>query len=557
MAGAMESRLSIIIAVLLCGTLRAQTSAPPAAFDPEGQPVRWEAQTWQVAKEAILRDRIEQFLDAPESSIAARADYELAMDRIIALLPAGIVGARNLDEAFSLLPSADAAPEDSRLCEAIALQVLRAWQTQRQTARLEAAAAFLEGQDSASNSVLLDAARSPAGLSPARVRSEFQSLIVRLFLQRRFRHVLIASAFYRNIFDDADNRLRLDADTRQLFARGSDIPPTMASVESMARAAAMQTQERIAETRSLLDGGRPHAASRRLAAAFAIGEYQPEIGCIPREDRRRLLDVTKAHNRLAAAMAAKDYADIERLAAEMERVAADFDPAPSLAEAGRARDDAARNLERARRAAAEGDARTVDTAVRAAAEIWPTNPDLAGFATETYDADTIRQRAVDEFDRLSAQGEKAQILRQLAKFDAATASDPGRSAKLAAIVEESETIDEALRRARAIRLRGDAAGAWESLQPTLAQHPDNADIKTLSAELAEAGAAAFISSLGKAADLEANGNREQALAIYKDLVRQYPRSRLVKDRLESLQARMPPSSSDPAPSPEADSRGSR
>lgn len=553
----MTPRLSILPALLLCCALHAGDPASPDAFDPESQPARWEARTWQIGNEAILRDRFEKFLEASGDSIAARADYERAMDRIIALLPQGKIAAKNLDEAFALLPAAAAAPEDSGLCDTIALQVLRAWQAQRQTARLEAVAALLEKQNSAADSRLLEAARSAGDLFPARVRAEFQSLILRLFLQRRFRHVLIASAFYRNIFDDADSRLRPGADIRQLFTRGSDIPPTMASLEDMARAAGKQTQERIAGARSLLAAGRLHGASKRLAEAFAIGEHLPEIGRFPLEERNRLLPGTKAYHRLAAALSAKDYADIERLASDVDRVAPDFDPASPLAQAERAREEAARNLERARRAAAEGDAGTVDSAVRAASGIWPTNPDLAGFTGGAYEADAIRQRALEEFDRLAAQGDHAQILRQRAKFDAATASDPVRSAKLAAIAEDSQAIEDALRRARAIKLRGDSAGAWESLQGPLAQHPGNTEIKALSTELAEAGAAAFVGSLGKAADLEARGSPEQALAIYKDLLRQYPRSRLLRDRLESLQERMPPPEDGPAPSPEADPHGPR
>ena len=533
------------IALSLACTINAQPP-PPTGLPPE--PVRWEAQTWQIADRPAFRVSFENFLDASDSEIAARGSYDLALDRIAGLLPPGKIAAKNLDEAFALLPGAASSPEDSQLCNAIALQILRAWQAQHQTARLEAAEPSLSETRDAPGTRMLEAARSTADLSPAQARKDFQNLIVRLFLQRRFRHVAIASAFYRNIFDDAGSRLRPGADTRALFVRSSDIPPTIASLDGLAKAATHATRENIATAAQLLAAGRLHGASLRLAEAFAAGEHLPDATRFPRTDRQRLLPATKARHRLEAALEAKDFGQVEQLAAAVRQAAPDFDPADSIAQTDAARARARQHLERARRAAEQADAGTVVREVRAASEIWPSNPELAEFSEESFDAGSINRRATDEFDRLMARGDHAEILRQKTKFLAATSSDAERSAKLAAILEERAGIDDALRRARAIQSGGDAAGAWESLQPAAARHPDDAGIKRMSAELAGGGAAPLIRALDNASELESGGNLEKARDIYRDLVRQYPRSRLAKDRLEALQKRIPPADA-PEPAP--------
>ncbi len=541
----MTPRPPVLCILVLACTVHAQTPAPDS---PSPEPVRWEALTWRVADRPAFRVRFENFLEAPEGAIAARASYDLVLDRVAGLLRQGKNAAKNLDKAFALLPAAAAAPEDSQLCNAIALQVLRSWQAQQQTARLDAAAANLSASRDAGAPRLLETARSTPDISPAQARTDFQSLIVRLFLERRFHHVAIASAFYGNIFDDADGRLRPGPETRALFVRSSDIPPTIASLDGLTRAAAQTTRENIEAAAQLLAAGQLHGASLRLGEAFAAGENLPDISRFPRADRQRLLTVTKARHRLEDALEAKDFGRVELLAAAVRQASPDFNPANSVAQAETARAGARQHLERARRASEQADAGTVAREVHDASEIWPSNPDLAEFLEKSFDTVAINRRAAEEFDRLVAQGDHEEILRQKTKFLVATSSDAERSKKLAAILAERAAIDDALRRARAIQSGGDASGAWESLQSAMARQPDAPEIKRMSEELAGGGAAAFIRALDSASSLEAGGQVEKARDIYRDLVRQYPRSRLAKERLEAVQKRIPPVE-EPEPEP--------
>ncbi len=562
---------------LLVAAAAAQEESPGVpegpAFDPADSPVRWSGQAWQIGNKAALRGQFEKYLEVSVGEIRTLEDYDRVMDRIMQMLPAGKIDAEKLDSAFSLLPQAAAYTADGNLGVALAAKILGAWRAQRQLPRLAAAAASLEelrqelardagapdagsvaaagllptGQRLAAITALIGTSRSTGELSPVEARGEFQTLIVRLFLQRRFRHVLVASAFYRNIFDDFDSRLRLPSEAKALFGHISDIPPTMNALDALARAAMSRAGENIAGIGALVGQGALQAAASRLTEAFVAGEHVPAVTGFPREDRQRILVFARAGNRLQDAIEARDYDGVEQLAEEARKTAKDFDARPALDAAQAAREESRAHLGRARTAAAEGDSGTFEREVRMAAETWPGNPDLAEFSGERFGTDAVRLRALDELDRLMEKGDRGEIFRQRAKFLAATGSDSGRRAKLEEALAAVTGVRDILRRARAMQQQGDSAGAWESLQQAAPQHPGNEEIGRMRDELAKGGAAAFVGLLDQGARYEAAGDYRRALTTYRSLQRQYPQSRLAKEKVRETTPRVPP---DPPPAQE-------
>ena len=547
---------------LLGAFLLAAAAARGAAFDPANEPVRWIGQTWQIADKPAQRARFERYLAASPEEIAALEVYDSLLDRIPKMLAAENIGAETLDGAFAMLPRASAFAADDGLADALAARILAAWQAQRQAARMEAAEASLdkyrqelagapdppppgavprERQIAAVDALLL-ASRDTAEIAPADARGDFQTFVAELFLRRRFRHVAIATAFYRNIFDDADQRLRLPSEGRELFGRLSDIPPTMGAMDTLARAAARRAEAAVSGVGPLAAQGKLHAASNRLAEAFAFAEHTPPVARFPSADRQRLLAFARADHRLHDAMDAKDYGNAARFAEEARGASPDFDPRPIVQAAQAAKDKSNARLERARAAAASGDSATLAGEVRAAAEMWPSNPGLTEFSGEKFGADTVRQRALEELDRLIEQNDRAEIFRQRAKFMDAASSDPARRAKLEELIGGVEGVQDSLRRARALQQQGDSAAAWESLQQAARQFPGDADIAQMSNTLAKGGAAAFVRALEQGAQWEAKGDHKRALQCYRDLQRQYPQSRLAKEKARAAAARVPPDS---------------
>ena len=578
-----------------------QKNPPPSiggieipVFDPANDSVTWNGQLWQVEDNRIFRARFEKYLNAPATEIKAQAAYDNVIARIMDLLSAGKISNRNLDESFKLLPQAASHAEDANLCDAIASQVLGAWQSQRQITRLTAANQSLEedrkrhewntrisAQSSPLNNAPKDAAaaaewakqrelertarmqphaqrltevnallianRAKSELSALQSRIEFQTLLAQLFLQRRFRHVLIGSRFYRSIFNDGDNQLRLGGETKSLFAKLSDIPPTVTSLDALANEAIRDVRESVDSVGFLLQKDELESASQRLGEAFAIGEHLPQIHQFPRADRQRILEFTRRANQLLSALEVKDFTRAEKIVAELQETAKDFDPSQPLTAVQTARNVSRMHLARARNAALGGDAEILERELRAATEIWPNNPDLANVSGQIFDQTDVQQQALLELDRLIEQGDHRAIFRQNAKFIAATALYPDKQEKLGKILEQMTEIEGSLQRAREIQQRGDAAGAWESIQIASVKYPGDNEINRLRADLASGGAATFVQSLNKGGDLEARGEYGAALAWYLDAHRQYPPSKFAQERIDALAARLLPGATPTAP----------
>jgi hypothetical protein len=559
-------------------------------FDPANDSVTWNGQLWQVDNNRVFRARFEKYLNAPATEIEAQAAYDKVVARIMDLLAAGNISNRNLDEAFRLLPQAASHSEDANLCDAIANQVLGAWQSKRQIARLDAANQSLEDDRkrhewntrvSAQNSALdnapkdavaaaewakqrelertarmqphaqrltevnslLTANRAKSELSALQARIEFQTLLVQLFLQRRFRHVLIGSRFYRSIFDDGDNQIRLGEESKSLFSKISEIPPTVTSLDALANEAIRDVREGVEAVEFLLQKDELQSASQRLGESFAVGEHLPEIQQFPRPDRQRVLEFTRRANQLLSALEVKDYTRAEQLVNELQETAKDFDPSQPLTAVQTARNVSRMHLARARNAALGGDAETLERELRAATEIWPNNPDLANVSGQIFEQTDVQQQALLELDRLMEQGDHRAIFRQNAKFIAATALHPERQEKLGKILAQMGEIEGALQRAREIQQRGDAFGAWESIQIASVKYPEDTEINRLRADLASGGAATFVQSLNKGGDLEARGEYGAALAWYLDAHRQYPPSQFAQERIDALAVRVLPGAS--------------
>src|SRR5207253_6386066 len=123
-------------------------------------------------------------------------------------------------------------------------------------------------------------------LNKLQTKIEFQALMVQLFLQRRFQHVLMATRFYRAVFSDGDTKLQVGKDAKDLFAKSVGMPPTVSTLDSLANEAIRDVRESVQAYDFLVKSNELDSATKRLGEAFSIGEYMPEIRTLPREKKR-------------------------------------------------------------------------------------------------------------------------------------------------------------------------------------------------------------------------------------------------------------------------------
>jgi hypothetical protein len=569
-------------------------------FDPGTETITWNGRSWNIANNRIFQARFEKYLNAPEETEEQDGEYNAIISQILSLLQPRNVSPKSLDEAFALLPKASEFRRDAGLCDTISNQVYSAWQSQRNRDRLLAANNALDEErrrlernklvsldrlrlsmtrdqrgsirgdrqqagDDRTTQQKLDDARLDASVQPfdtriaevlairkaneakremaaLQAKIEFQALIVQLFLQRRFEHVLIATRFYRHVFADGDDRLRVKGEAKDLFDKTTGLPPTVGTLDSMASEAIRDVAEGVEAFKFLMEREETESASKRLAEAFLVGEYLPPIRTLPREEKRRALTFVQKANQLLSALDVKDYARAEKLVAELEETAKDFDNSKPMAAIQTAKTIAAMHLAKARNAAVSGDRETLEIELKAATEIWPRNPDLAEVSSGIFTQGNVQNQALVDLDQLLSQKNYRQIFDDKERFIAAVAHDPTRQEQLRKVLEEMTLIEGAIIRAQEIEKRGDYAGAWESAELAFRQYPADSKLNQLRANLTTR-AADFVRSLRQAEELENRGQPGSSLAWFLKAQHQYPNSEFARQGIERLTRQILPDAS--------------
>ncbi|MEI6032793.1 MAG: hypothetical protein WCS65_00765 [Verrucomicrobiae bacterium] len=313
-------------------------SAPDgvAGFDPGGEIAEWDGKRWAITGSGIFDARFEAFLNAPESHVDSDASYFRTLAQIADQLAPNSSAPQAADEAFRLLVQASEFERDSGLCDAMANQVYAAWLARRASDRLAAANQCLEKERQrlegnskvlpsslgalpgtggtseeqrkpdrerlltrlAEVNALLKASQLRREAPEAQLKSELQSLIAQLFLQRRFQHAIIGARFYRSIFGDGI-LLPAGGAAKSPPSNAGGLPPTVGALEAQSNKALGSAREEMNAFLLLLNTDETGAA-KRLAETFLAGEHSPEVCLLPRDTRQRVLKARKNHTEALA-----------------------------------------------------------------------------------------------------------------------------------------------------------------------------------------------------------------------------------------------------------------
>ena len=546
-----------------------------ASFDPSSDVMTWEGNHWNINNNRLFEARFEKYLNAPEETSAQDRAYQGIISRILSLLAPGNATTRNLNAAFHLLPQGSSFDIDARLCDALADAVYSASSSLQAQDRMAAYGDALEaarrqqywnaehlsaGQTLSSGSATAQtgkqtfedtAAQGQATtriaeieakmktnmvkqeLSALAVKVEFQALIVQFFFQRRFQHVLMATRFYRAIFTDGDTKLNLSKNSEDLLGKSAGMPPTVGTLDSMANEAIRDVREGVRAYEFLLEKNELESASKRLAEAFAVGEYVPEIRTLSRDKKRRALDFNRKSYQLISALDVKDYTLAEQLVTDIGKIARDFDASKAMGAIEGSRVAARMHLAKARNAALSGDHQTLETELKAAAEIWPRNPELAEISSQIFTQGGPVQQALIDFDQLVSQKNYRRIYEDSARFIAATAPYPERLAQLKKILDNMKTIEIAMIQANAMAQQSNYDGAWETVEKISAQYPDDNKLSQTRADLTTQ-AADFVRAIRSAQDLEKRDQLGSSLALFLKARKMYPASDFANDGVGRL-----------------------
>ena len=564
-------------------------------FDPKTELLTWDGKNWNINNNRLFQARFEKYLNAPEETGTDAKNYQAIVSQILNLVAPGNATIANVDGAFRLLPRASSYDIDARLCDSIADAVYSAWSSQRAQARLVAANASLEaarrqqvwdashvykgdtithpssggsrrganppgapGSPAASNESFATTVQQASStmrigeieaqmkanqvkreLTAIQAKIEFQALAVQLFLQRRFQHVLIATRFYRAVFTDGDTKLNVGKDTKDLFEKSTGMPPTVGTLDSMANEAIRDVREGVKSYEYLVEQRELESGSKRLAEALTVGEYVPEIRTLPRAKKRLALEFTQKANQLLGAMEAKDYTTAETLIEGLSKTAKDFDGTQAKALIESSRRGAKLHLLSARNAAQANDQKTFKEELTSATNLWPMNPALAEFSEKIFDQGDVQLRALNDFDALLAQKNYRQIFDDQGRFMAAIAMNPERKPKLQEVLQKIQTIEASLLRAQEMKRQSNFAGAWESVERTAQDFPEDTKLNQARAEMTSL-AADFVRAVRTAQELEKKEQVGSSLAWFLKAQKIYPASDFATEGVGRLKKRILP-----------------
>lgn len=553
-------------------------------FNPGSEIITWNGRNWNINNQRFFQARFEKYLNAPEETTEADQQYQTTLRSIIQKLAPDTYTSANLGDAWRLLPQASNFTIDANLCDAIADAVYSSWLAKREQGRLVQANEELEQQrkthewnarlandrnlrpppsnnpeiakqQNAERDLRLQPhlqrlaevnARIAANtvkreVSELQAKIEFQALIVQLFMQRRFQHVLIGTRFYRHLFSDGDTALKVGKEMKDALMQGTGMPPTVGTLDALANEAVRDVREGVDAYSFLLSKNELESATKRLGEAFLIGEYLPEIRTLPRDQKRQALTFAQKANRLISALDVKDYTQAEAIVKELEVIAKDFDSSQPMAAIETARTVSAMHLAKARNAAVSGDKQTLENELREATTIWPRNPALAEVSKLIFTQADVQQQALVDLDQLLSQRNYRQIYEDKVRFIAATALSPERQEKLKKVLEDMQMVEGTIIRCNEIAKRGDFAGAWESAERMFQQFPEDNKLNQLRATLTTQ-AAEFVRSLKTAQQLEEKDQVGSSLAWYLKAQKAYPPSEYAQEGIYRIVKKILPDS---------------
>lgn len=563
--------------------------------DPGSENVAFNGKLWNVTNNRLMRSRFETYLTTPEANGPEDQAYRDLMAQIMELLapthkqapdPVTKVQARGPEvmKAFAMLPEAGAARIDGGLCNAVANAIWDVWTSQKRVnERKLANAAMMErrrqlewnaemglsntplakpgggatknGQQAAqaqqTNSATVGRTsgyikgiaeieartklnETAMGLSEVTSKIQFQALIIQMFMQRRFEHAVIACRFYPNLFRDGESILQLDknSDVQKLLSSSFGVPPTVSMIDGLSLEAIRSVDESLVSFENLVARRDVDSASNRLLEAYAIGEYLPRVRRLPMSEKTKVLDFVRKKNKLLSFLEMKDYSSAETVVMELRNTSEDFEYAKPLAAIQTAKTMSNLHVNNANAAMGNKDAKTVEAEMKAAAEIWPTNPRVTQLSEHMMQSTDMKSQALMEFDRLLSQRNYRQIFENQAPFIAAVADDLTRKQQLEKVLKDMGRLELILGGAKEMASSSPPA-AWEKVEMESKLYPDDPVLSKLRADLG-VKASEFVTAIENARQQEEKQQVGSALAWYLKAKSMHPLSEMARDGIKRL-----------------------
>jgi hypothetical protein len=485
------------------------------SVDMENGSMQWKGKTFNLGNSRLMRARFERYLEAPPTSGDVEK-YVKILDKIEKILAPNAINQSNYyasqQEAFNLLFEAAQFEMDGNNSLTIASQVKKIW-TMRAEFRdlnitknqLEALRKMQEGvisnraqkieeANDDKNSTpssgqsagvkktsqgttelgyrVKDEARTQAEILAKnaemtalglKAQVEFQSQMVGFLLQRRYRHCIITSAFYRVLFKGGNQNIKVGAKEVKEFFPVSDFVPTLESLDTLAREAMNDVSLGMKTVDDLYKQGEIYSSFERLQETYFLGEYEPVVMTFDPSKKREMLDLWRDLRELQRIGDERDLANVEGYVNKVKGRAKDFPGTSILSRVNNAINASNMSVLSAKQAALSGDTTKAEAALEKAGKIWPQNPQIKEFANQVVSRQDKMGQMIPEFDRLESESKWRDIFNKKLEFALALSTDKARSEKLRKIVNRIGELDANIQKASVLASQNNPYLAWDVL----------------------------------------------------------------------------------------------
>lgn len=561
-----------------------------SVFDPSSDSMdfqegsyQWKGRTFNLTNQRAFRARFERFLlDSPS---ADAVQYAALMAEIMNRLSVGTDSSDDtILEAWQLLFQASEFEEDGGNSTIVANQVFNAWRIYKETRgtalsykeledirrnqqevvanrdrmlrRLqeqrdsggthreskdkpsesssemptEAAFRALDLAETEAKIVQLEAQNAATGIQ---AKLQFQSQIVTFVMQRRFQHALVLASFYQQLFKGSQQKLEVGTEELKSFLPNTDLTFTVDTLSFMSREALNDVRNGVDAVQAAYEEGRRLLALERVQETFFLGEHLSDLDRISVEQRRTFLDIYRAMLEAQELADAKDYKGVGVAVTELAAMADDFPSKRVLASIETAMSMSDMAVFAASQYRNRGLIDQARDELRNAVEIWPSNPSIREFQSETTRLATANSQGEQIFDDLYAREDRRGIYERRMELGFALAEDPERKPMLLDIVDQVAQMDLLIAQAKELTKQGESFAAWELLESARAIDSDDAPMNRARAELAPR-VARFIGYVDRGDQYAKSANYASALTAY--LVAQdiYPASRTCRIGIKQM-----------------------
>lgn len=316
---------------------------------------------------------------------------------------------------------------------------------------------------------------------------------------------------------------------------------SLSQLDAFANEIIRDVNEGVKVYKYLLEKNEMESAASQLAAVFTKGEYLPSVRLLTQDEKRKTLAYAQLCNRLVNAANSGNIDALSEVVGDMKKMNPSFDDAEILAKLQGVKTASSLLVAQAKVAASKGDLQAVQTQITRAAALWPNNPEVTHFSADMSkmsEKASPQVQAVNDFDQLYGQKNFRQIFDEKEKYIASIAADDSdkktiRKDNLHAVLSRMQEIETSIMRSQEIARRGDFSGAWEGLEVTFGQYPDDTKLGQMRAELTTQ-APDFVHDIREAKSYEQKKEYGSALAWYLRSQARYPMSDLSKQGIQRV-----------------------